>query len=225
MDSKQYWDEKILTWEDSQTQGGHVPLIERAAALFRKPLIERTRLAFELLDPFVRGKTVLEVGCGSGYIALELASRLSPARITGTDFSARAIERASKMADEKGLSGTVTFQQSDACSAVDAEADITLGLGLLDYLSGEDLTHLFAAMKSSYFLFSFAERVPTVRRLLHVLYLKSQCCPKNFYYTEAEMRAFIGDRFGQVHFLRTRQLSFGCMVHNLPPAAPMERST
>lgn len=218
MDSKQYWDDKILVWEDSQKQPGRAPLVERLATRFRGPLVERTRLAFEALDPFVRGKTVLEVGCGSGYIALELAAKLAPARIIGTDFSARAIERASKMAEEKGLADQVTFQQSDAISAAGTEADLTLGLGLLDYLSGEDLTRLFASMKSPYFLFSFAERVPTLRRLLHVLYLKSQHCPKHFYYTEAEMRSFIGDRFGQVHFVRTRPLSFGCMVHNLPCA-------
>lgn len=216
MDSQQYWNQKIVEWENSQHGDRNISLIEKLATHFRGPLIVRSRISMELLGPVVPGKRVLEIGCGSGFFAHELYDRFKPAEIHGVDFSESAIARAKSMAESKGLADVLTFEQGDACEAVRRDADITLGLGLLDYISSDELIRLFTSMRSPHFVFTFAERIPTLLRFAHVMYLKSQTCPKHFYYTEEEMRNFIGDRFGQVHFVRDPGLSFGCFVHNLP---------
>lgn len=216
MDSKEYWDKKIIDWEDSTRTAEGVSFIERLGARFRGPLGARSRIAFEALDPFVHGKTVLELGCGSGYFAMELFDRCKLAHLTGIDLSSRAIERAAVLAKEPGVEKHCTFLEGDAASTAGYETDITIGLGLLDYLSPEELTKLFTEMKSPHFLFSFAERRPMLMRYIHILYMRSQRCPKHFYYTENTMRGYIGERFEGVQFVRAPDLSFGCVVHNIP---------
>lgn len=62
----------------------------------------------------VRGGTVLEVGPGPGYVAIELARLLPEARIFGLDISATMVEIAARNAGEHGVEGRVTFQQGNA---------------------------------------------------------------------------------------------------------------
>ncbi len=59
------------------------------------------------------GEAVLEVGCGSGHIARELARQVAPGRVLGVDLSRRMLERARQRAREEGLSN-VDFQHADA---------------------------------------------------------------------------------------------------------------
>jgi len=55
---------------------------------------------------------ILDIPCGSGRIALELAQRSEDYQFTGLDFSEKAIEEARKSAEEQGLSN-VTFHIGD----------------------------------------------------------------------------------------------------------------
>ena len=91
-----------------------------------------------------------------------------------------------------------------------------MGLGFLDYLSPEEIKSLFGNIRSSYFLFTFAERRVSLLRYIHMSYMLLQGCSKHFYYTKNEIASYIGKEYGDVHFLSNRKLSFGCIVHNLP---------
>lgn len=57
--------------------------------------------------------TILDIGTGSGCIAVALAKELPQARITATDISARALAVASKNIAHHGLGGRITLVKAD----------------------------------------------------------------------------------------------------------------
>jgi SAM-dependent methyltransferase len=216
MDSKQYWDKKIIDWEDSMRKGADVSLIERLAASFRKHLCYRSAIAMDLLIPQVKGKTVLDLGCGSGFFSFALYERAGPQRITGIDISPKAVGRAQAIAKERGWSDHFSFLEGDAASFALPQADFTIGLGFLDYLSLKEIHSLFERLPSPRFLFSFAEKKIVLFKYIHELYMLVQRCPKHFYYTQSEIRDSIGPRFHEVQFLNHKKMRLTCIVHNLP---------
>jgi release factor glutamine methyltransferase len=79
----------------------------------RRVLIPRpeTELLVELAVE-LRPRSVLDVGTGSGAIALAIAGELPECEVTATDTSAAALEVARANAQRLGLSGRVRFLQS-----------------------------------------------------------------------------------------------------------------
>ena len=217
MDSKTYWTKKIIEWEDSMKPGRKVSFIERLASLFRGPLKGRSDLCMEMILPYVPEKTVLEIGCGSGYFALDLFERGHPTHITGLDISEEALKRAAELVAEKGLSNSFTFQEGEAPLLSLPEADIVLGLGFLDYLSLDEIESLFSKMQCTHFLFTFAERKFSIFRYMHILYLMSQNCTQHYYFTQREILERVCKSFENVQIYEDPRLSFGAIIHNLPP--------
>jgi SAM-dependent methyltransferase len=215
MESREYWDKKIISWEDSWQGTGKPSLIERIGGYFRKPLAVRSELAAELLIPRVRDKRILELGAGSGHFAFELFEKGHPSHYTCLDISDQAVKRATHLAREKGLADNFTIDQADIATAELPEADITIGLGFLDYLSLDEIRSLFARLESPKFLFSVPEPQLTLYRLLHVIYMKSQNCPKHFYFSKQDIRDAASDRFGPLTFVEDDRLGFAFLVHNL----------
>tara|TARA_R110002072_G_scaffold108775_2_gene235736 strand:+ start:577 stop:1236 length:660 start_codon:yes stop_codon:yes gene_type:complete len=209
-----YWETKIIEWEDSMRGGAKVSRLERLAARFREPLKVRAARCMELLVPRVAGKRVVELGCGSGFFAMELAERTDVEHVTAIDISSRAIERAAQVAAERGLTERVTFLHADGNELELPEADITYGLGFLDYLAPEELHRLFRQIKSEHVLFTFSENKPSFHRALHIVYLKIQNCTKHFYYTRSEILAALGERAGDARFISGSDMLFGCIVHD-----------
>lgn len=215
MNNKEYWDKKIIEWEDS-IRGGDVSFIERVTSYFREPVKFRAEICLNILEPFVRDKTVLELGCGSGFFAFKLYGRGKAKHITGIDISGNAIKRAQKMSRDKKLTDIITFIEGDAISIELPQTDIMIGLGFLDYLTLEEITSLFDNMKSKYFIFDFSEKKFSLLRYLHILYLWTQKCPKHFYFTKDEIIDCISRKHSKTQFLNDEKLSFCCIVHNLP---------
>lgn len=198
------------------SQKENVPYIERLASFFRRPIKHRSKMSLNILDRFVKDKTVLELGCGSGYFAFELLQKSKVKHVTGIDISHNAIVHAKKIATERQLSEKITFLEGDVPNVTLPEVDVTIGLGFLDYLSPEEIKLLFSTMRSSSFLFSFSERRVSLFRYIHILYMLSQGCSKHFYYTRDEIAGYIGKEYRDMQFLCDRKLSFACIVHNLP---------
>lgn len=216
MDSKQYWENKIIEWEDSMKGAGGISFVEKVAAGFRKPLRHRSTMSLQLLSPLVRAKTVLDLGCGSGFFDFALYDSTKPAKIIGIDISSQAVKRAQTTAKERNLVGVCQFIEGDAAYMSLPETDFVVGLGFLDYLTLSEIRSLFKGLRSEYFLFSFSERKFSLLRYIHILYMLSQNCPKHFYNTKLEIEQCIEEKFNSVKFLDDKKLSFSCLVHNLP---------
>ena len=215
-DIRSYWDTKIVEWEDSMQSDGRVSPVERLAARFRRPVLNRADLVIDLLTKRVAGKTVVELGCGSGFFAMRLHRTAQPAKITGIDFSPAAISRATEIA-EREEADAVSFVVGDVSQTTLPDADFTIGLGLLDYLDEEEIHDLFGRIQSPNILFTFSRSDLSPLRFAHILYLTTQRCPKHFYYSEEALSSLIGRRFGNLTFIADRaRMSFGGIVHNLP---------
>jgi release factor glutamine methyltransferase len=76
--------------------------------------------ALELL-PEGRAAEVLDVGTGSGAVALAIARERTAARVTATDISPAALEIARRNADELGMAGRIRLLEGDGYSPVAGE--------------------------------------------------------------------------------------------------------
>ena len=102
--------------------------------LFRKPMYVRYRLTIEALGD-AKGKTYLDLGCGSGRYAINLA-RLG-ANVVGLDFSTAMLDLARAYANEEGVTSKVKFIETDMnrwMDETDQHFDAAFAMGVFDYL-------------------------------------------------------------------------------------------
>lgn len=216
MNSGQYWDNKIIEWENSINNQGKVSFIESIAALFRHPLKVRRDWCLSLAKKISKNKKIVEMGCGSGFFAFKLLKEGSPKHITGIDISQNAIDRANKISKDLKISNKAKFIVGDVDGMKLPDADLYLGLGFLDYLNDEEIKDLFEKMKGKQFIFTFSEKRFSILRLMHIIYLNIQKCPKHYYYTKKHLRELVGSNHSNVRIISDSSMSFGCIIHNLP---------
>ena len=112
---------------DRETYDGVAQTFEQLSDRFTQPLAEWMVEAAE-----IRGEQrVLDVGTGTGIVALEAARRLAPGgRVLGIDLSPGMLARAEARAREQGLAERVAFAERDAESLglEDASQDRVLSL-------------------------------------------------------------------------------------------------
>lgn len=88
---------------------------------------------------------ILDIGTGSGAIALALAREIPGAQITATDISAAALAVARKNAHALGLNHSITFLQSNLFEQVRGEFDIIVSNP--PYIGAEEYEMLDAGVK------------------------------------------------------------------------------
>lgn len=88
------------------------------AVLIPRPETEHVVETVLRLAPDAR--TIADIGCGSGAIAVTLSLELPQAHVTGTDISAAALEVAVRNA--AALQASTTFVQCDLCAALKAQS-------------------------------------------------------------------------------------------------------
>jgi len=82
----------------------------------------------------------LDVGTGSGVIALSLALKRPQAAVTGCDISPEALVLAGENAVQHGLAGRVQFVESDLLAKISGPVDVIVAN--LPYISGADMEGL-----------------------------------------------------------------------------------
>jgi ubiquinone/menaquinone biosynthesis C-methylase UbiE len=124
-------------------QAGHFPevdddsagLLRRGAnAAFRRSLRLRFDRVLEKCCP-LDGRSVLDVGCGSGAYAIRLAS-LGAQRVVGIDFAPKMIDLARRRAADNGVSDRCEFLTVDFLTYQPSESfDFVVAMGVMDYVA------------------------------------------------------------------------------------------
>lgn len=214
LESKKYWNKKIIEWEKSSYQDAFsdLSLMEKIATRFRSPIKRRREVLLNLLKDTIKGKTILELGCGSGDLCFEFLN-MGAAKVIGIDISDTAINAAKDKSDSLGgLQGTAQFFVGDVRKNINLpDADFVVGLGFIDYIDIASLKALFAKIKGK-FIFSFPEKKFNLINMLHYIYLKSQGCPSFYKFSRSEFDN-MPNQTAKCHFFSKENMTF---ISNFP---------
>jgi SAM-dependent methyltransferase len=86
-----------------------------------------------------RDKTILDLGCGRGFLTVNLALSLRPRRLIGIDISPEAIHRATALAELCGVQEICEFKvgSAHALPIADESVDTVVGVAILHHLEME----------------------------------------------------------------------------------------
>lgn len=132
MDSRtqRYFDQHAAKFDSIYHEGQ--PLQRALNRWLRKAIYERFAITFEKSEPLA-GKTVLDIGCGSGRYAVEFARR-GAARIVGVDYAPGMLQLARDYARENGVDDRCEFREGDFTAvALDESFDVVTAIGVFDY--------------------------------------------------------------------------------------------
>jgi 2-polyprenyl-3-methyl-5-hydroxy-6-metoxy-1,4-benzoquinol methylase len=190
-----YWKDFAVRWEESSydRRMDGLSLVERVATRQREHILARRQTALRFLAPRIAGRRVLEIGCGGGALALDLA-RHGAAHVTGIDISPDVIQIATAKARDAGLSGTVEFL-AGSIETLPADrigtVDVLTGLGILEYLNPETTARLIASVRPTALFLSFDERRLTTKTALHFVYRRLKRFPYYRKYGAQELQALL----------------------------------
>lgn len=218
-----FWEGKILDWERGRysAKGGSGGPLERLADRASDSLRFRMESAAELLAPFVKGRRVIDLGCGTGLLAPSLLAA-GAVHYAGYDIAESAIELARARADKEGWADRATFERASLADLERLDGDVVISLGLTDWLTDPELERLFVLGGPAEFLHATSEARPSLQRWLHQLYCyvsygyRTQGYVPRYLETPAIAAMARRHRQGPVYVWRHRRLSFGAYITSLP---------
>lgn len=134
-----YFHRKIQDFDDiyRDDKPGLISFLNRT---IRASVRLRFDLAFKMIGD-ISGKSVLDIGCGSGRYMFE-SIRRGAAKAVGLDAAAGALAMAGKMASDFGVADHVEFIETDFMDFdTDKKFDIVFAVGYFDYIF-DPVTHL-----------------------------------------------------------------------------------
>ena len=112
------------SWEAYDRQPDDVVLTLNPGMAFGSGTHDTTRLCMELLEKYITPQdTVLDVGCGSGILAIT-AALLGANKIIGCDIDEVAVKVAGENAALNGVQDRIAFHQGDLTSQVEGSFQI-----------------------------------------------------------------------------------------------------
>ena len=155
--------------------------------LFRKYILE-TRLKVILdFTGNVKGKEILDIGCGSGRYEVLLAKG-SPKSILGLDISSLMIGMAEKLVKINNMSNICKFEKIEFIQKqFDNKFDIIIAAGVFDYISDPKafLLKVKSILKEKA-IFSFPVKW-SILTPLRMIWLHKKSCP-SYYYSKGDIR-------------------------------------
>jgi 2-polyprenyl-3-methyl-5-hydroxy-6-metoxy-1,4-benzoquinol methylase len=103
--------------------------------LFRKELQHPWHITVAKLLPDLRGRNVLEIGCGRGNFAIWLASRFPKARVTAIDFSMAAIQIAKSRARDAAVNVSFAVESAEYLSFRDRSFDYVISCECMEHVA------------------------------------------------------------------------------------------
>lgn len=222
-DPKKFWEDKILTWEEGRYEPRKAKgsLLERIADASSRSLRYRIQVGVELLKDHVKGKSVLEVGCGSGLVAQNFIDA-GATRYVGFDIAENAIAIANKRKQDKGWSDRISFHVGSIDAMPAVTEDIVFSLGVLDWLTDAELEILFARQGKAHFLHAIAEKRMSLSQYAHRAYVQVSYGHKTGayrprYFAAADIARLAAEhQSGPFFAFRNPKLSFGALISSLP---------
>ncbi|PKU24306.1 class I SAM-dependent methyltransferase [Telmatospirillum siberiense] len=220
IDPRSFWNAKILGWEDSRYADAAPSLVERIAGGISTSLRFRLETAVTLLGPHLAGRRVVELGCGSGLLAARLMAA-GAASYQGFDISDAAIDRARARLSGQPQIGRMAFDVADV-SKIGPQGDaLVFSLGLFDWLSPDDIVHVFKLGRQGSYFHAVAERRPrSVEQMIHRTYVQLSYGRRTGYAPRYHSMAEINELLAKAalppaNVYRHRRMRFGIFVSDL----------
>lgn len=140
----------------------------------------------------VRGKSVLDIGCGSGIYSVELAKR-GAKRVLGIDFSEPMLAMARDLARDAGVADRTEFVRDEFLKHDFAgeKFDVSIAMGVFDYLEQpEPFLAKIAEITRGLVIASFP-RFSLVRGTARRLRYRLTGRGDVFYYTPEQIRRLV----------------------------------
>ncbi len=223
INKKKFWEDKIIGWEDLRYNKikDDFNLFEKTVDKTNNTLIFRLNFAFRILAPLIKDKDIVELGCGSGFLAKKFIEN-GARSYTGYDISENAINRAKKLLEDFDNSDKINFFCKPILELKKLNSHFVFSLGLTDWLTDEEIDHMFKISSDSQSLHSISEKRLSFYRFLHQLYVylsygrksdgyspryldSQEICLKLNKYTNKKTYKF-----------RDKKLSFGMFVSTIP---------
>ena len=209
LSKRKFWNQKILSWEKSKYETKH------KFYDVNRSVKQRLLLARSVIHQMPEGTNLLELGCGSGQLWENIKSL--KLNYKGVDFSEIAINAFKKRTQTSKVNSISLFCED--CLKNKYAANVVISLGLLDWLSHEEIRKLVGSYRNTWYLHSFSEKRFSLTQILHRLYVfmsygykTGPYCP-NYYKAQ-----YLLDLFGpQAKIYSDSKLSFGAFIYNLPP--------
>jgi release factor glutamine methyltransferase len=121
---------------------GYEIAVDRRALVPRPETEILAELGWNFLSSSPGSKTALDVGTGTGCIAIAMAAKCPDARITATDFSSDALALANENAAKNTVSGRIEFLHGDAFTAPPPGAQFDLIISNPPYIPTAEIETL-----------------------------------------------------------------------------------
>ena len=210
---KNFWDKKILKWEDEK--------YVKNGFLFdtNSSLKYRMNIARNILSKIGKDKVILEIGCGSGML-LDPIEKIGIKKYIGIDISKAAIDKAKLKASQLSTINA-HFINADINEIEIQNVDICFSIGLLDWITIDEISSINEKISSKYVFHSFSEKKLSILQVIHALFVffkygyKSNGYKPKYYRQHEILRCFYKDR-NNISFFRNSALSFGTIIFQLP---------
>jgi release factor glutamine methyltransferase len=141
------WIDRRVAHEPLQHILGHWPFLELDLKTDRRALVPRPEtedmvIFARTLIPDDRDTLALDIGTGTGCIALALVHAKRRLKVIAIDFSDEALSLAHENADATGLASRVTFLRGKLLEPLSPETRADLIVANLPYVSGDELRQL-----------------------------------------------------------------------------------
>ncbi|MBR0319738.1 MAG: 50S ribosomal protein L11 methyltransferase [Clostridia bacterium] len=110
------------SWETWDAQEGDLIIEMDPGMAFGTGTHETTALCVELIEDYYKGGTLLDVGTGSGILAL-CAAKLGAENITAVDIDPDAVRVAKENAQRNGVADKIDVREGDLIQGLDASFD------------------------------------------------------------------------------------------------------
>ena len=221
IDKQHFWNNKILKWENDKYR---IPK-SKLGRFFdvNQSLKKRQQIAENILKHNVKGRNVLEIGCGTSRL-LHSVFEAGATEYIGIDISKKAIQEGQKKAKELKVEKFTEFYQLDtnALSSINnIKADICFSLGLLDWLTLEEIEQMLSFVRCEFFFHSYSQRNISFQQLFHRFYVyifygyRTKSYVPKYYTKEKILKLFTSSHnFPAKHFQSKN--SFMSFIYDLP---------